>query len=76
MAQTAHRAHDELPSLDPRAVEVAYRRERARRRARVAHRTETRRSHLRFWVVLAVLAFISAFALLLVWELTQTIFGV
>ena len=42
----------------------------------MAHRTETRRSHLRFWVVLAVLAFISAFALLLVWELTQTIFGV
>lgn len=76
MAHAAHPTHDDPPSLDPSAVEVAYRRERARRRARVAHRTETRRSHLRFWVVLMVLAFISAFALLLVWELTQTIFGV
>ncbi len=76
MAQAAHRSRGELPSLDPGAVEVAYRRERARRRARVAHRTETRRSHLRFWVVLAGLAFISGSALPLVWELTQTSFGV
>jgi hypothetical protein len=81
MAQPAQRTPnqrtpEELPSLDPRAVEHAYHRERARRRARAAHRSETRRSHLRFCVVLTALAFASAFALLLVWELVQTLFGV
>jgi hypothetical protein len=67
---------DDLPSLDPRTIEKAYRRERARRRARVARASETRRSHVRFWVTLLVLGFISAFALLLVWTLVQTLFGV
>jgi hypothetical protein len=79
MAQPAQRtpAHgDELPSLDPLAIEHAYRRERARRRARVEHASATRRSHVRFWVTLLVLAFMSAFALLLVWTLVQTLFGV
>ena len=43
---------EELPSLDPAAIEQAYRRERARRRARVAHREYARNSNARFWVML------------------------
>jgi hypothetical protein len=79
MTQPAQRTpprSDELPSLDPRTIETAYRRERARRRARVERASETRRSHVRFWVTLLVLAFMSAFGLLLVWTLVQTLFGV
>jgi hypothetical protein len=79
MAQSAQRTRsqaDELPSLDPLAIEHAYRRERARRHARVQHASETRRSHVRFWVTLLFLAFVSAFALVLVWTLVQTLFGV
>jgi hypothetical protein len=67
---------DDAPSLDPHAIERAYRRERARRRARVEHRLEARRSHVRFWISLLVLAFLSAFVILAAWHEVQTLFGV
>jgi hypothetical protein len=67
---------DELPSLDPLAVERAYRRERARRRARVERRSEARRSNVRFWVSLLALTFLSAFVILAAWHEVQTLFGV
>jgi len=67
---------DEPPSLDPLAIEVAYRRERARRRARLERRSEARRSHLRFWLVLVALTFVSAFIILAAWHQVATLFGV
>jgi hypothetical protein len=77
--QTARRAPvppDDPPSLDPRAVEIAYRRERARRRARLERRSEARRSNARFWITLLALAFVSAFIILAAWREVQTLFGV
>jgi len=79
MAEPARRTPtlpEDTPSLDPHAIERAYRRERARRRARVERRSAARRSDVRFWVTLAVLAFVTAFAILLAWHETQTLFGV
>ena len=67
---------DDAPTFDPLAIELAYRRERARRRARVERRTEARRSHVRFWISLLVLAFLSAFVILAAWHEVQTLFGV
>jgi hypothetical protein len=67
---------DGPPSLDPLAIELAYRRERARRRARVERRSEARRSNIRFWMFLLVLTFISAFVILAAWHELQTLFGV
>jgi len=66
----------DAPSLDPRAIEHAYRRERARRRARTERRSATQRSKIRFWVSLAVLAFVAAFVILAAWHELQTLFGV
>ena len=66
----------DAPSLDPSAIEHAYRRERARRRARTERRSAVRRSNVRFWVSLAVLAFIAAFVILAAWHELQTLFGV
>src|SRR2546428_9507019 len=66
----------DAPSLDPRAIERAYRRERARRRARTERRSAARRSNVRFWVSLGVLAFIAAFVILAAWHELQTLFGV
>jgi hypothetical protein len=66
----------DAPSLDPRAIEHAYRRERARRRARTERRSATQRSKVRFWVSLAVLAFVAAFVILSAWHELQTLFGV
>jgi hypothetical protein len=67
---------DDNPSLDPNAIEQNYRRERARRRAKVERRSAVRRSNVRFWVTLLVLAFVTAFAIVAAWHEVQTLFGV
>jgi hypothetical protein len=80
VAEPARRAptvlDEETPSLDPLAIERNYRRERARRRARVERRSAARRSNVRFFVTMGVLAFVTAFAILLAWHEVQTLFGV
>jgi hypothetical protein len=80
MAETARQQppvfDDDTPSLDPLAIERAYRRERARRRARVERRSAARRSDVRFWVTLLVLAFFAAFVILAAWHEVGTLFGV
>jgi hypothetical protein len=67
---------EDSPSLDPRAIERNYRRERARRRAKVERQSAAKRSNVRFWVTLLVLAFLTAFAILAAWHEVQTLFGV
>jgi hypothetical protein len=67
---------DETPSLDPAAIERAYRRERARRRAKVEHREFARNSNARFWVMLAVLALLTVLISLTAFHEVQTSFGI
>jgi hypothetical protein len=67
---------DDAPSLDPSAIERAYIRERTRRRLRSDRRTEARSSNARFWVVLAVLMFLTVCIALFAWHQVQTTFGV
>jgi hypothetical protein len=69
-------APDDAPSLDPLAIERNYRRERARRRARIERKSATRRSDVRFYVTLLVLSFVTAFVILAAWHEVQTLFGV
>ncbi|HEX3805600.1 MAG TPA: hypothetical protein VHV52_02365 [Gaiellaceae bacterium] len=79
MAESARKTPappEDSPSLDPLAIERNYRRERARRRARVEKRSATRRSNVRFFVTLGVLAFVTAFLILAAWHEVQTLFGV
>jgi hypothetical protein len=64
------------PSLDPAAIERAYRRERARRRARYARDDAARSSSARFWVVVAVLMFLTVVFALTAWHQVQTTFGI
>jgi hypothetical protein len=79
MAQPATRRQaktDDAPSLDPDAVELAYRRERARRHARSKRQNAARSSNARFWVVLAVLVFLTVVIALTAWREIQTTFGI
>ena len=79
MAQPATRREaldDDAPSLDPAAVERAYRRERARRHARSQRQNAARSSNARFWVVLAVLVFLTVVISLTAWREIQTTFGI
>ena len=64
------------PSLDPAAIEQAYLRERARRRARSARVNAARNSNARFWVVLALLVFLTVVFALTAWHQVQTTFGI
>ena len=64
------------PSLDPAAIERAYRRERARRRARYERDNAARSSSARFWVVVAVLMFLTVVFALTAWHQVQTTFGI
>jgi hypothetical protein len=75
-APSRERIPDDAPSLDPLAIERNYRRERARRRARIERRSAASRSNVRFWVTLLVLAFATAFIALAAWHEVQTLFGV
>lgn len=72
----AHALSDDDPSLDPLAIERAYRRERARRRARVERRHAARRSGVRFWITILVLVFVAAVVMLAAWQQVQSLFGV
>ena len=65
----------DAPSLDPAAIERAYRRERARRRVRHERRTAAQSSNARFWVVIAVLMFLTVCIALTAWHEVQTTFG-
>lgn len=61
--------------MDPHAIDLAYRRERARRRARVARDRASNHANLRFWLV--VLVFVSALLVLsvIVWGEIESLFG-
>jgi hypothetical protein len=66
----------DAPSLDPAAIERAYIKERARRRARIAHHEYARNSNARFWVMLAVLALLTVLIGLAAFHEIQANFGV
>jgi hypothetical protein len=67
---------DDPPSLDPSVIEHNYRRERARRRARVERQSAARNSNIRFYVTLFVIVFVTAFAILAAWHELSTLFGI
>jgi hypothetical protein len=77
MAEPARRdvELDEPPLADPTAIQRAYRRERAKRRAKVEHRRRAKHASLRFWVVLWVLLFACVILALTIWSQVQQLFG-
>lgn len=77
MAQTArHRTPVETdPPVDPHAIARNYQLERARRRARIRRRAESRRANLRFYVALAVLFVGIAVIGATIWHQIQQLFG-
>lgn len=77
MAEPARRRQAKaLPPIDPApAVDRAYHLHRARRRARIEHKRNTRRASLRFWIFLLVLLGLAIFLALTVWREIQRLFG-
>jgi hypothetical protein len=75
VARSLPEQDEDVPVLDPSAIQRNYHRERARRRARIERKRETRYADLRFWGVLAGLIFLVAFLGLTVWHQVQQLFG-
>ena len=68
-------AVSEGPPIDPLAIERAYRRHRAQRRARIERKRHKRLAALRFWLVLALLLGATIFLALSIWHQVQQLFG-
>lgn len=66
----------EAPPLDSHAVELAYRRHRARRRARVEYRRARRLAGVRFWLGLLCLVVAAAALGVVIVQEIQRLFGV
>jgi hypothetical protein len=77
MAEPARRHHavEDLPPVDPSAVDRAYRFHRARRRAREERVRERSLARLRFWAVLLTLLVLAAYLSLVVWRQIEQLFG-
>jgi hypothetical protein len=74
VAQPARR-HEDVPIVDPTAIEAAYRRERARRRARLARQRAQREASLRFVAVVVFLLVLSIVVVATIWHEAQKLFG-
>jgi hypothetical protein len=70
------RPEEEKPPIDPTAVTRAYERERARRKMRVDRKRARNRAHMRFYVTMLVLMLAVGTIALLIWQQTQTLFGI
>ena len=60
---------------DPEAVQRAFITHRVRRAARDDHELEARRATIRFWVLLAALAFAGFLLAFSIWDQIQALFG-
>ena len=70
------RREDEPLSLDPGVIERAYVCERKRRARKETREASVRVSTGRFWVLLAVLSFLSVCFTLLAWDVVHDTFGI
>jgi cell division septal protein FtsQ len=66
----------EQPPIDPTAIPRAYERERERRRMRREKTRARKHAHLRFAVMMLFLVLVIGVIALLIWQQTQTLFGI
>ena len=70
------RSEGEPPPIDPTAIPRAYERERARRQMRRDRTRERNHAHLRFFSTMLILMLVIGVIALLIWQETQTLFGI
>jgi cytochrome c-type biogenesis protein CcmH/NrfG len=75
MAEPAEKASVDEPLIDPGAVDRAYRRQRAKRRALQQRSRERRRANVRFWVIVLGLLALGVYLSVTIWQQVQNLFG-
>jgi hypothetical protein len=75
MAEPARKSSPDVPVYDPGAVSREYRRQRARRHARVQRTRERKAANVRFWLILLGLLALSVYLSIAMWHQVQRLFG-
>lgn len=70
------RLENEKPPIDPTVITRAYERERATRQKRKERARARNHAHVRFYVTILVMLAAVAFIALLIWQETETLFGI
>lgn len=64
-----------MPVYDPGAVSREYRRQRAKRHARVQRTRERKAANIRFWLIVLGLLALSVYLSIAMWHQVQRLFG-
>jgi hypothetical protein len=75
MAEPARKSPPDVPVYDPGAVSREYRRQRARRHARVQRTRERKAANVRFWLIVLGLLALSVYLSIAMWHQVQRLFG-
>jgi hypothetical protein len=65
----------DVPVYDPGVVRREYRRQRARREARLRRTRERRAANVRFWLIVLALLTLSVYLSIAMWHQVQRLFG-
>jgi hypothetical protein len=75
MAEPARKTPPDVPVYDPGVVRREYRRQRARREARLRRTRERRAANVRFWLIVLALLALSVYLSIAMWHQVQNLFG-
>lgn len=75
MAEPARKSPPDVPVYDPGAVSREYRRQRAKRHARVQRKRERNAANVRFWLIVLGLLALSVYLSIAMWHQVQRLFG-
>src|SRR5207302_5130163 len=75
MAEPARNTPPDVPVYDPGVVRREYRRQRARREARLRRTRERRAANVRFWLIVLALLALSVYLSIAMWHQVQRLFG-
>jgi len=75
MAEPARKSPPDVPVYDPGAVRREYRRQRAKREARLRRTRERGAANIRFWLIVLALLALSVYLGIAMWHQVQKLFG-
>ena len=75
MAEPARKTPPDVPVYDPGTVQREYRRQRAKREARLRRNRERRAANIRFWLIVVALLALSVYLSIAMWHQVQKLFG-
>lgn len=76
MAEPAKQAFEDVPLVDPGAIDREVRRQRAKRRAMEDRSRSRRHANIRFWAIVLLLFAFGIYLSVAIWNQIQNLFGI